>query len=296
MGKNSRILLTIDVEDWFQVENFKNHIPFSTWQSIDLRVERSTNVILDLLDSVQLSNVNNGGNTPKATFFVLGWIAKRVPDLIKEIDARGHEIASHGFNHNLCTLETEEHLQKDLLSSKELLEDMIGKPVHGYRAPNFSINERILRLIESCGYSYDSSYNSFALNPRYGKVNLFKDTQFNSPTKITPGFSELAISNYKIANQVLPFGGGGYFRLIPHFVFSRVVEKILEKNSYYLIYLHPWEFDPTQPRVERASPLSKFRHYVNIDKTLLKLTKLIEKFRDCAFTTCHEYIKTYPTN
>ena len=202
MPKTSKILLTIDVEDWFQVENFKNHIPFSTWQSIDLRVERNTNLILDLLDSIQVSHNPNGGNSPKATFFILGWLAKRVPQLIKEIHARGHEVASHGYNHQLCILETEDHLKHDLISSKELLENIIGKPVHGYRAPNFSINDRILRLIENSGYSYDSSYNSFTLNPRYGRVGIFKNVQFKSHSKISPHFSELAISNYKIANQI----------------------------------------------------------------------------------------------
>ena len=136
------ILITIDVEDWFQVENFKQHIPFSSWDSRELRVEKNTHRLLDLFDSTALHNQQPTTNNthPKklcATFFVLGWLAERLPNLIREIHSRGHEVASHGYRHNLCNLESKEDLRKDLIKSKKLLEDIIGSPVVGYRAQVF---------------------------------------------------------------------------------------------------------------------------------------------------------------
>ena len=247
---NYHILLTIDVEDWFQVENFKQYIPFSSWPSRELRVEKNTHKILDLLDSQksELARRQSGGvrsqslpavslvgsevnfnkpnkplprefhaseseadltgasnslrrrridlsqfrqetekikksikscescqkktKTPLATFFVLGWIAERLPNLVREIHARGHEVASHGYYHNLCNHQSYEDLKTDLTDSKKLLEDIIGAPIYGYRAPSFAINEDILKVIEDCGYLYDSSYNSFSMHGRYGRLNL----------------------------------------------------------------------------------------------------------------------------
>ncbi|MFP3927921.1 MAG: polysaccharide deacetylase family protein, partial [Desulfobacteraceae bacterium] len=160
----SNILLTIDVEDWFQVENFKPCIPYSTWSSRDLRVERNTHRLLDLFDSTILN--------PRATFFILGWIGERLPSLIREIHARGHEVASHGCNHELLSSLDAQALIKDLNKSKSLLEDIIGSRVYGYRAPSFSIDKEILGYIRDAGYLYDSSYNSFSLHGRYGRLPI----------------------------------------------------------------------------------------------------------------------------
>ena len=150
---NQVILITVDVEDWFQVENFKTCIPFSSWSSRELRVERNTHRLLDLLDS------NNGQPTTghklsekrRATFFVLGWIAERLPHLVLEIHSRGHEVASHGYYHNLCRQSSYDDLKRDLSDSKKLLEDIVGDRVLGYRAPGFSINDEILKIIEDSG-------------------------------------------------------------------------------------------------------------------------------------------------
>jgi len=168
------ILFTIDVADWFQVENFKPYIPYSTWDRLDLRVERNVHRILDLLDSVHSTCSPGAGciDRPRATFFILGWIAERVPGMVREIHDRGHEVASHGYDHDLCNCLTADALKKDLTESKQLLEDIVGQPVVGYSAPNFSVNNQILNLIESCGYRYDASYNSFEMNARYGRVEL----------------------------------------------------------------------------------------------------------------------------
>ena len=197
--KLNHILLTIDVEDWFQVENFKQCIPFSSWQSYELRVEKNTHRLLDLLDSSSLEQAEglrrrriglsqshpetvkgqksmksckSCQTTPKATFFILGWIAERLPQLVREIHSRGHEVASHGYQHNLCNQISSKDLKRDLSDSKKLLEDIIGVPIFGYRAPSFSITDDILKLIEECGYLYDSSLNSFAMHGRYGHLDL----------------------------------------------------------------------------------------------------------------------------
>ena len=206
------ILLTFDVEDWFQVENFKQYIPYSSWPSCELRVEKNVHRILDLLDSINLNHPKdanresasrkglprnskpetsnnsvvlppNGNDslctlrsapcgTLKATFFILGWLAERLPHLVREIRRRGHEVASHGYDHELCEEQSTEDLKKDLLKSKKLLEDITGNPVYGYRAPSFSISDNILQLIRQTGYLYDSSFNSFGLHKRYGKMKL----------------------------------------------------------------------------------------------------------------------------
>lgn len=290
----SHILITIDIEDWFQVENFKQYIPFSSWDSYELRVEKNTHKILDLLDS-QHSNPNNPTN-PKATFFILGWIAERLPHLVREIHSRCHEVASHGYYHNLCNKQSVQDLKKDLKYSKKLLEDIIGSKVVGYRAPSFAINDDILKIIEDCGYYYDSSFNSFELHSRYGKVDLNKNRRKGIAFQISDIFCELPISNIKLWNSVLPFGGGAYFRLIPYLLFRMGVKSILNSEKTYLLYLHPWEIDPEQPRVNNASIFFKFRHYVNLNKTACKLASFIETFKECSFITCRHYLKQMLTD
>jgi len=278
------ILITIDVEDWFQVENFKQWIPYSTWDSKELRVEKNTHLILDLFDSIAQLKI-------QATFFILGWIAKRLPHLVQEIHDRGHEIASHGFNHNLCAHESSNDLKNDLIKSKKLLEDITGIKVSGYRAPNFSVNNEVLNIIKECGYVYDSSYNSFSLNPRYGRVDFNGSKKTGIAIKLSDNFYELPVSNLKIRNIIFPLSGGGYFRLFPLFLFNRGVRSILNKEGVYLFYLHPWELDPKQPKVKAASLFFKFRHYNNLEKTELKLINLIQRFKQSAFVTCSQYIK-----
>jgi polysaccharide deacetylase family protein (PEP-CTERM system associated) len=284
------ILLTIDVEDWFQVENFKQYISFSSWPSRELRVEKNTHRLLDLLDSIP--------HSPKATFFVLGWVADRLPDLVREIHGRGHEVASHGYYHKLCSQESRDALRRDLTDSKRLLEDIIGAPVYGYRAPSFSISGEILELIRDCGYSYDSSYNSFEGHSRYGHVDLTgnkrKGIAIAVPELVNPKskpMHELPISNMNLGRHVLPWGGGGYFRLIPSALFNLGVKRILNKERAYLFYMHPWEIDPGQPGVKEASRVFKFRHYINLNKTESKLLSFAGAFRGCCFITCHKYLK-----
>ncbi len=312
------ILLTIDVEDWFQVENFRQYIPFSSWSSYELRVEKNIYRILDILDLKKIqspalyyentpSNQNLASTSQiRATFFVLGWIAERLPHIVQEIHLRGHEVASHGYCHNLCNQISPDDLRRDLSKSKGLLENIIGFPVHGYRAPNFSINDEILKVIEECGYLYDSSYNSFSMHRRYGHLDLSQKCrrgiayQIADPRTLNPKskiknqkskiFYELPISNLNLLKSVLPWGGGGYFRLIPFPLFKIGIKRILGQEKAYLFYFHPWEIDPEQPKVNQASSFYKFRHYINLSKTHIKLSKLIENFKHCNFITCSQYL------
>ncbi len=272
------ILLTFDVEDWFQVENFKEYISFSSWDSHELRVEKNTNLILDLLDSFTFK--------PKATFFVLGWIAQKVPHLVREIHARGHEVANHGNHHHLCTNLNSEQIIEDLKAGKEKLEDITGSPVYGYRAPSFAINNDILKLVKETGHLYDSSFNSFSMHGRYGTIDIPEDSDF----------FELPVSNLTVFNKVFPLGGGGYFRLMPSIFFESGMKQVLKKNDFFLFYSHPWEFDPGQPRVDQASPGFKFRHYINLRQTEKKLSTLINNFGSLNFVTCSDYINSKKNN
>lgn len=282
-----QILFTVDLEDWFQVENLKAGISHDSWSSRELRVEKSTHRILDLLESVKQGS---GHDPPQATFFFLGWIAQRLPHLVREIHARGHEVASHGYAHQCCYDYSTDELIRDLTDSKDLLEDIVGDRIYGYRAPSFSINNDILQLIEASGYSYDSSYNSFAINKRYGKADFTKYPTEGIAVKISKDFCELPISNLRWGWVVLPWGGGGYFRLIPLALFRLGVRSILKREGAYLFYIHPWEVDPDQPRID-AIPLSyRFRHYVNLGRTWSKASSLFNRMEGCRFVSCRTYL------
>jgi polysaccharide deacetylase family protein (PEP-CTERM system associated) len=275
------------VEDWFQVENFKPYIPFSSWPERELRVERNVHRLLDLFDETKN---NTHAVKPRATFFILGWLAERIPNLVREIQDRGHEVASHGCNHQLPDQLSAVELKQDLTDSKKLLEDITGAEVVGYRAPSFSINDDILKTLQDCGYRYDSSYNSFSLHGRYGKISLNGISKKGFAHKLSDNFYELPVSNLMINGRVLPWGGGGYFRLTPYRLFRLGVKTILKKDETYVFYIHPWEIDPNQPRVKNASSGYIFRHYVNLGKTQYKLINLIDNFSKCHFITCNQYL------
>ncbi len=282
------ILLTFDVEDWFQVENFKKYIPYSSWSSQELRVKKNTIKLLDLLSDAPVPI--------QATFFVLGWVAERLPDLVREIDQRGHEVASHGYEHHLCYNQSLDELRLDLVKSKKLLEDIIGKEVSGYRAPSFSISDETLTLVQEAGYTYDSSYNSYEGNGRYGSLQLPKDKQLNSPIyPLSSTFFEIPVSNLNLGDKIIPWGGGGYFRLLPAFLHEIGVKYILKRHDCYTFYMHPWEIDPDQPKVREAKLFFRFRHYVNIKKTKKKLEKFVATNGECNFLSCREFINTRET-
>lgn len=283
----SKIILTVDVEDWFQVENLRSCIPFSAWNKYELRVEKNTHRLLDLFDSFL---TETGGVS--ATFFVLGWIAERLPHLAREIHKRGHEVASHGYFHGLCTGRSTEDLRQELIRSKKFLEDTIGAQVFGYRAPSFSVSDKVLDIVRECGYLYDSSYNSFDINERYGQISLNSARKCGTGYEVLDNFYELPVSNLVLGKIVLPWAGGGYFRLVPFPLFRKGVRYILKKNGAYVFYIHPWEIDHAQPRVENLPQFFKFRHYINLHKTFDRLRRLITGFDECQFVSCIAYLRS----
>ena len=315
------VLLTFDVEDYFHAENLRRWYPPHTWDTQNLRVEKNIYRILDLLDKTKLSispetqKISDNSTKPRATFFILGWIAKRRPKMVREIANRGHEIASHGNGHKMCSQLSLRQLKEDLSQSKKILEDITGRKVNGYRAPNFSINPETLNLIKMCGYEYDSSYNNFSRHGRYGtifpenrtyrKYRLIRpnrrnitaghdctDTISNKGAVIQLGndLQELKISNLTMGNQILPWGGGGYFRFFPPLIFRAGVKRILKKEKTYVFYMHPWEIDPDQPRKAKTTSLVSWRHYLNLSQTYDRLEKMIKTFRRCVFPTCSQFL------
>ena len=278
---NKKILITVDLEDWFQVENFKKSISTSQWENMEIRFRKNTIRILELFETQGI----------KATFFVLGWCAKRDPSLINEILKSGHEIASHGSGHVMCNQLNLEDLRKDLYVCQNTLEDITGVRVNGYRAPSFSVNDHVIEILKELGYLYDSSYNSFELNCRHGSIPLEKFSKRNGiALQDADGFYELPISNIKFFGKTLPWGGGGYFRLYPTRLFKYGVSHLLKSNDTYLFYIHPWEIDSHQPRVKKVGFFYKFRHYYNLSGCLIKLSWLLNDFMPCTFLTCNEYI------
>jgi polysaccharide deacetylase family protein (PEP-CTERM system associated) len=280
----NHIMLTIDVEDWFQVENLRPWFPPESWKRYSLRVERNTHLLMDALDQYPT------GQKIRATFFVLGWVAEKAPGLVREIRRRGHEVASHGYNHMMCGQLNGDVLMQDLKKSKALLEDITGTAVYGYRAPNFSISDEALSAIRASGYVYDASYNNFSKHGRYGRISTAGFSRSGIATRLAENFFELPICNLELNGHVIPWGGGGYFRLLPIGLFKLGVNRILKNNGAYVLYLHPWEIDPHQPRVRQARGLSGWRHYLNLDKTHRRLSNFIRSFSDCRFVSCKQYI------
>jgi polysaccharide deacetylase family protein (PEP-CTERM system associated) len=282
MKNDTTILLTIDVEDWFQVENLRPWYEPAAWEDQQPRVEQNTVRLLDLFTSLDI-NI-------KATFFVLGWVAKKYPRLVREIESRGHEVASHGFNHLMCNQIAPDALKDDLERSKKLLEDITGHRISGYRAPNFSVNDFVLETIFKAGYKYDSSYNDFSRHERYGSITTSKLSKNRIAYDIGSGCFELPISNLKIGKFILPWGGGGYFRFLPSMIFNYGVKKIVNKEQAYMFYMHPWEIDPQQPRNHNIPGLSAWKHYLNLDRTFSRLKKMIQTFKGCSYLTCSQYL------
>ena len=260
--------MTVDLEDWFQVENFKTQINPNDWVSYEYRIEKNTDVILSLLDS----------NNSKATFFSLGWIAKKFPQLVSKIYSCGHEISSHGYNHNLAYNQSKNDFLEDLAITKDLLEDTIGEKVYGFRAPSFSITDQVIEVLQEEKYIYDSSLFPSMFHDRYGKLSKYKKNQ-SDLYEIGKDFYEIPLSSLNLFGVDLPWAGGGYFRSIPYSIFRLGIHKCLKKNSYYNFYIHPWEFDPEQPRVENLDWNRRFRHYNNLSSTKEKFEKLLKEFQ-----------------
>lgn len=274
--------MTIDVEDYFHVSAFENQSPPSTWAERVCRVEKNTDTILALMDE----------NDVKATFFILGWVAEHYPRIAKKIASMGHEVASHGYLHQRVALQDRETYRQDIRRGKSLLEDQIGEAVLGYRAPSYSITRKTAwafdELIDA-GFKYDSSifpmkHDFYGIPdwPRFEGYAVKNDQGWKSADSVDVGqvgIRELPITTLRIGQRNLPIAGGGYFRLFPYAVTRLGLNQINKKESQpFVFYLHPWEFDPQQPRMIGASVKSKFRHYLNLGKTEKRFKSLLADF------------------
>jgi polysaccharide deacetylase family protein (PEP-CTERM system associated) len=259
--------MSVDVEEYFHVAAFDRQIQPSTWADRESRVQASTERLLGLFQAADVS----------ATFFVLGWVAERCPQLVRRIHAAGHEIGSHGYAHEPVFRQTPAQFTEDARRSKGLLEDIVGAPVIGYRAASFSIVKRsqwAFRILEELGFRYSSSVNPV----RHDLYGFPEAPRFNFTPHGT-SITECPVTTVEVAGMRIPFGGGGYFRLIPYALFRRALKQVNASGHGCYFYTHPWEFDPEQPRIEGASWRSRFRHYNNLGRTEGRLTRLVSDFR-----------------
>nr|WP_211163896.1 XrtA system polysaccharide deacetylase [Parazoarcus communis] len=259
--------LTIDVEDYFQVSALAPHFPRQSWESVPCRVERNVDLILGMLDAAQA----------KATFFTLGWVAERFPQLVRRIADGGHELASHGYSHERASAMTPDAFLADISLAKAVLEDISGRAVTGYRAPSFSIGMANLwahDTIAQAGYAYSSSVYPVK-HDHYGIPDAPR-----FPYRLASGLIEIPVTTMRWLGRNWPAGGGGYFRLLPYSVSRWQIAKVNRDDQRPAIfYFHPWELDPGQPRVSEASAKTRFRHYVNLERTQARLRRLLTDFR-----------------
>lgn len=272
--------MTVDVEDYFHVSALSEVIKRSDWDAMEYRAEQSTDRLLALFAS----------HGVRATFFVLGWVTKRSPGLVRRIHAAGHEIACHGLTHELVYRQTPELFRGETRDSKAMLEDLIGAPVIGYRAASYSITTQSLWAIDilcELGFRYDSSIFPIA-HDRYGIPGASTRPGLMH-AKNGASIVEFPLSTAQLLGRRVPVAGGGYFRLLPYWFTRWGLRSINERdNQPFIFYLHPWEIDAGQPRF-KASLLSRFRHYTNLDVCEARLTRLIGEFR---FTTVKDVLRS----
>ena len=259
--------LTIDVEDYFQVSAFAPCIARSEWDTRECRVERNVQRIMEMLDRHQV----------KATFFTLGWIAERYPELVREMARRGHEVASHGYAHQRASDQGRAEFLDDIKRAKAILEDLSGQAVRGYRAPSFSIGTGNLWAFDclvEAGYQYSSSIYPIK-HDHYGIPDAPRFMH-----EVRPSLSEIPATTIRAFARNWPASGGGYFRLMPYALSRRLLRRVNDADKAAAVfYFHPWEIDPQQPRVAGASAKARFRHYLNLDRMEARLERLLADFR-----------------
>jgi polysaccharide deacetylase family protein (PEP-CTERM system associated) len=269
MAKNGlRNAMTIDVEDYFQVSAFAPYISRDSWDDRECRVERNVDRILGLLDE----------HDTHATFFTLGWIADRYPQLVRRIVAGGHELASHGYAHLRASDQSPAEFGQDVSHAKKLLEEIGGVEVKGYRAPSFSIGKGNLWALDTlldAGYRYSSSIYP-VVHDHYGMPEA---PRFAFHTGAGEGLLEVPATTVNIFDHNLPAAGGGYFRLLPYSVSRWCLRRVNERDRRPCVfYFHPWEIDPGQPRPPGLNVKTRFRHYVNLTRMEPRIRRLLRDF------------------
>ena len=260
-------MMSVDVEDYFQVSAFAKRISRDDWDSIPCRVDRSTHRVLDLFAKYDA----------KATFFTLAWVAERFPELVRRIVDEGHELASHGYDHQRVTDLSPDQFRDDLKKSTDILEQIGGVKLKGYRAPSYSIVEENLwahDVLTECGFIYSSSIYPVK-HDHYGIPDAprFRYQAENG------SLTEFPISTVNKFGRNLPGGGGGFFRLYPYALSKWAINTINQQDQQAAIfYFHPWEIDAQQPRQDNIPLKTRFRHYLNLDKTEARLQRLLQDF------------------
>ena len=263
-------VLTIDLEDWFHVTNFTRCISRDDWESCPTRLQHTVPRLLDILAKHQAH----------ATFFVLGWVARRFPSLIRRIRDAGHELATHGDEHRLLTELSSTQFRKQLLRSRDTIEQPAGERVFGHRAPTYSMRgstDWAIQILLEAGFQYDSSVFPFGArrDPRLCDSRV--------PCRLynhgSGALVEYPLSTLRLLRHNIPIAGGGYFRFLPYSFIRWGVGCLNRQGHVAIMYLHPWEIDPHQPRVTDASWLAQFRHYYQLEKTESKLERLLSDFR-----------------
>ena len=259
--------MSVDVEDYFQVSAFERTIRREDWDRLPCRVERNTQRVLALFDRFGV----------KCTFFVLGWVAERFPALLREMVAEGHEVASHGFEHVRVTEQSRDEFRADITRTKQLLEDVTGMPVAGYRAASFSIGRDNLWALDellAAGYHYSSS-----IYPVYHDLYGMPEAPRFAFRHQGDGILEVPVSTLKLWGRNVPCGGGGYFRLLPYGYFRWALSRLNRtERAASVFYFHPWELDPEQPRQPNLKLKTRFRHYTNLARMGTRLERLLKDF------------------
>lgn len=257
---------TVDVEDYFQVSAFARYIDRDSWRSLPCRIESNVNRLLQLLSDHRATG----------TFFTLGWIAQRYPTMVRRIVTEGHELASHGYSHRRNNELTREEIEDELVQTRELLEDIGGQRVIGYRAPSFSIGRRNLwmhELLARTGHHYSSSIYPIH-HDHYGMPDAPRFA-YRTPC----GLTEIPAATVKLGTTHFPASGGGYFRLLPYAVSAWNLRRInLHDGERAVFFCHPWEIDPEQPKVS-CGRKTRFRHYLNLSRTEQRIVRLLEEFK-----------------
>lgn len=261
--------LTVDVEDYFQVSAFEPLIRREDWGKWPSRVERNTDALLEMFAAQGV----------KATFFTLGWIGERFPDLVRRIVGQGHELGCHGYEHIKVVRQSREQFREDIRRAKGILEEVAGVPLSGYRAASFSIGSGTLwalEEIEAAGFEYSSSIYPVS-HDHYGMPDA---PRFPFRPANTRALTEIPLSTARFAHRNWPAGGGGYFRLFPYALSRALIRGINEGEARSAnFYLHPWEIDPGQPRPTGLNVRTRFRHYINQGRMQYRLRRLLHDFR-----------------
>ena len=260
--------MTVDVEDYFQVSAFERYVSRDAWDNTPTRVERNVDTILEMFDHEGV----------KGTFFTLGWMAEKHPDMVKKIATAGHEVASHGWSHVRVTQQNRQQFKGDVQRTKGKLEDLTGNSVLGYRAASYSIGEKnlwALEVLNETGHRYSSSIFPIK-HDLYGMPDAPRFAFFPH----NDDFVEFPVTTVSVANKNLPCAGGGWFRLVPYAGMRWAMRRVNNTDREPVIfYFHPWEIDPDQPRLQGLDAKTRFRHYLNLDRTQARLQRLLKDFR-----------------